>query len=214
MKKKSLLTMISALGLIAVIGAGATLAYLTSNTQTLNNTFTVGNGIEIKLDEEDVTNPDVRTTTGNEYTDLQPGDQMKKDPTTTVVKDSTDCYVFMKVTGIDALEALNTGKAGQHDFTVGTISSAWAKVANADGTTANLEGTRDGIYQYIGTTDHIVKKAATDTELPALFTTVTYNTTADGTGSNLPQINVQSCAVQSANTSDAEALAATVWGNN
>lgn len=214
MKKKSLLTMIIALGLIAVIGAGATLAYLTSNTQTLNNTFTVGNGIEIKLDEEDVTNPDIRTTTGNAYTDLQPGDVMKKDPTTTVVKNSTDCYVFMKVTGIDALEALNTGKEGEHDFTVGAIDAGWTKVANADGTTANLDAARDGIYQYTGTNDHIVKKADADTVLPALFTTVTYNTTADGTGSNLPQIDVQSCAVQSANTSDAEALAATVWGNN
>jgi predicted ribosomally synthesized peptide with SipW-like signal peptide len=213
MKKKSLLTMIIALGLIAVIGAGATLAYLTSNTQTLNNTFTVGAGIKITLDEEDITKTDgSRTVEGNKYEDLQPGDVMTKDPTVTVAANSTESYVFMRVEGIDALEALKT--EGKQDFTVGDINAAWIKVANIkDG------DVKDGIYQYVGTQyqgskEHTVAKNENASKLPALFEKVTYNKTASGiVEGTLPSIVIKACAVQSANTTEAEALAATVWGN-
>ncbi len=44
MKKKKLLTMLTALVLVAVVGVGATLAYLSDKTLALTNTFTVGTG--------------------------------------------------------------------------------------------------------------------------------------------------------------------------
>ena len=54
MKKKSLLTMLLALTLVAVVGVGATLAYLSDSTGAMTNTFTVGSGIDITQDEEDI----------------------------------------------------------------------------------------------------------------------------------------------------------------
>ena len=56
MKKKNFLTILLSLALVAVIGVGATLAYLTDNTQTVNNKFTFDD-IEITL-KENATVPD------------------------------------------------------------------------------------------------------------------------------------------------------------
>lgn len=48
MKKRNLFV---SLGLVATLGVGATLAYLTANTEELTNKFTfTSNGISIKLD--------------------------------------------------------------------------------------------------------------------------------------------------------------------
>ena len=53
MNKKSLLMMMVTICLIAVVGVGATLAYLSDATNVMTNTFTVGSGIDVKQDESD-----------------------------------------------------------------------------------------------------------------------------------------------------------------
>ena len=185
MKKKSLLTMLVALTLVAVVGVGATLAYLSSTTGTLTNTFTVGNGIEIKQDESDEStpeNPDDRTETGNNYTDVQPGDVLVKDPTVTVKANSTECFVFMQLTGADALTA--------QQFTFNGFDSAkWIK---ADGKT-----TLDGVYRYYTT----VAESEADQVLAPLFTSVTYSIDAEelADGVTLSTVEIKSCAVQAKN---------------
>ena len=163
MKKKSLLTMLVALTLVAVVGVGATLAYLSDSTGTLTNTFTVGNGINIEQDESDEStpdNPNDRTETGNDYTDIQPGDKLVKDPTVTIVKNSTECYVFMKLTGADALAA--------QGFAFGGFDATkWIKADGLD--------TLDGVYRYYTT----VAESAEDQKLAPLFTDVTYDINAE-----------------------------------
>ena len=103
-KYKVLLLTVCAVLLIASAAFG-TIAYLT-DTESVTNTFTVGN-VDIKLDETDVTKDDgSRTEEGNQY-HLLPGHTYKKDPTVTVLDDSEKTYVRMvvEVVNIDELKA-------------------------------------------------------------------------------------------------------------
>lgn len=104
---KPLLTLCCALLLVAA-GVFGTLAYLTG-TDTVNNTFTVGN-VKITLDEAKV-NTDGTPVVGadrvktNEY-HLLPGHTYTKDPTVTVKTGSDASYVRMKVTFNNATEII------------------------------------------------------------------------------------------------------------
>lgn len=78
--KKKLMAIALAVCVVAVLAAGASLAYFTDKTDAANNTFTMGN-VKITLDETDLTKPgDSRTPAGNTYTNLYPGMDMVKDP--------------------------------------------------------------------------------------------------------------------------------------
>ena len=208
MKKKGIITTVAALTLTAIVGIGATLAYLSDKTNELTNTFTIGAGIDIKLDEAKVVNNEPvgteRTETGNSYTDLFPGQEVKKDPTTTVVKCSNPCYVFMKVTGIDKLEEVQTdSNPAVQAFTVsGFNADNWVRVQGE-------EGKKDGIYRY--------KEAVSDAKaLDPLFTSVKYAN--EGNGSETPaeggfsNIKVQSAAIQSEGFADGDAALTEVTG--
>lgn len=98
MLRKVLVTMCSA---VLLVGAtvGVTVAYLTSKTEVVTNTFTVGN-VEITLDEANVDvygNTEGTTrVTANDYK-LIPGHTYVKDPTIHVEKGSEACYLFVKV---------------------------------------------------------------------------------------------------------------------
>ncbi|MBS7303704.1 MAG: SipW-dependent-type signal peptide-containing protein [Lachnospiraceae bacterium] len=195
MRKKSLLTMVLALVLVGAIGVGATLAYLSDTTGTLTNTFTVGK-VKVTQDESDESTPDKtdRTKTGNIYTNIQPGDTLVKDPTATVLKGSSDCYVFMELNGADELV-----KKG-FSF-VGFDRSTWIKV-----TEENKLDKLDGIYRYV----NVVEMKDEDQKLPALFTNVKYDITATelADGVTLGDVTIKTCAVQATNMTITEALAA------
>lgn len=103
MKKKLLITLsVVACALLLVVGSIAgTIAYLTS-TQTVTNTFTVGN-VSITLVETDTdeygefdATSATQSTKGNDYK-LIPGHTYTKDPTITVASESEDCWLFVKV---------------------------------------------------------------------------------------------------------------------
>lgn len=125
--RRILLTVCSA-ALLVCVTVGATVAYLTSTTGPVTNTFTVGN-VAITLDEVDtdvygaeakkVTNTEDGTVTkvpvqddetptrgtGNVYK-LIPGHEYTKDPTVHVSDGSEDCWLFVKVVnGISGIEA-------------------------------------------------------------------------------------------------------------
>ena len=100
MKKtsKALLLTLCAVLLVAASVMG-TMAYLTSTDEVVN-TFTVGK-VAIKLDEAKV--DAAGAPVGNERVKanaykLLPGHTYTKDPTVTVLKDSSDAYVRLKVT--------------------------------------------------------------------------------------------------------------------
>lgn len=100
--KKKLVILAAALVLMTAFAVGMTLAYLTSTTGTVTNTFTFGN-VHITLDEEDLQNGG-RTETGNVY-HLIPGSSYVKDPVVHVAEGSENCWVFVKVeNGISAIE--------------------------------------------------------------------------------------------------------------
>lgn len=108
--KKALLLALCAV-LLVVSTVFATLAYLTSTTEVVTNTFTVGD-IVITLDEApvdvygDEVSGDRRTT--NDYK-LIPGHNYTKDPTIHVKAGSEVCYLFVKVTDdIAAIQDANT----------------------------------------------------------------------------------------------------------
>ena len=120
MKKKNFLTILLSLALVAVIGVGATLAYLTDNTQTVNNKFTFDD-IEITL-KENATVPAGQsylirenkegTVAGTEaiegsdvgvvYSDILPGATVEKNPYITVSESNAHAYVYAYVTGVAA----------------------------------------------------------------------------------------------------------------
>ena len=112
MQKKNVLMMTMSLAMVGVVAVGGTLAYLTSNTKTLTNTFTVGEGYDsgdFKLDETDVieelgvkTNPTAidpndREETANVYAPVAPGSRIAKDPTFYLKKDAPESWVVAEV---------------------------------------------------------------------------------------------------------------------
>lgn len=104
--RKIILTLCSALLLVS-LSVGITVAYLTSETEVVKNTFTVGT-VKITLDEAR-TDVEGKVIEGdrrlfNEYK-LLPGHTYTKDPTVHVKAGSEECYLFVKVVnGIEAIE--------------------------------------------------------------------------------------------------------------
>ena len=164
MKKKNVLMMAMSLVLVAVIAVGGTLAYLTSDTKTLTNTFTVGTGYPddpntFYLDETDIpddgTNPgeislNDRETVRNEYAEMTVGDAVAKDPTFHLTA-GPESYVFAKVTGVDEMiaagfivsnEAPTDGK-NTDAMTNGLNTTNWVQIDKE-----NVEATYDGYYVY------------------------------------------------------------------
>jgi hypothetical protein len=171
MKKfKSTLLIVVAMLLVAVISVTATIAYLKSQTDIVENTFTVGN-VKITLDEAAVNNKgqlldkngDVWNSEGvvdkadrviqNIY-HLVPGRTYTKDPTVHVAANSEDAYLFVKVVIADGFDALLDGKSITQQMT----DNGWVA----------LNGNA-GVYYYKGgqhsetvDTDGVVVKAGKD----------------------------------------------------
>ena len=200
MKKKSLITMFLSLALVAVIGTGATLAYLSASSNTVTNTFTVGSGYDkddsLYLDEVDL-GPTAeigdRTKLGNEYTEILPGDTLSKDPTVHFTQ-GPDSYIFVKVTGMNEATINNPA---ENVFTylnnmLGStaITGAWEKI---DGTLG-----LNGVYVYHVGSNY---KVVAGTPLVQLFTGVQLNGNVNVAQFNelkgaISDITIQAAAVQ------------------
>lgn len=88
---KKMLMMALAVILVVVISVSGTMAYFT-DTEAVVNTFTVGN-IDITLDEKEDEDGDGKVT----FENILPGQTYDKHPVVTVLKDSEDCWLFVKV---------------------------------------------------------------------------------------------------------------------
>ena len=108
--RRILLTLACAVLLVS-LSVGATLAYLTSKTSEVKNTFTVGK-VEITLDEAKVDEYGVVDTTAtsrvteNTYK-LIPGHSYTKDPTVHVSADSEVSWLFVKI--VNEIAAIEDG---------------------------------------------------------------------------------------------------------
>lgn len=130
MKKKITLVLATlACALVLVVGSIAgTIAYLTSTTDTVTNTFTVGN-VKITLNEAKVTEYGVKDgdtrVTENTYK-LIPGHTYIKDPTVHVEKGSEQCYVFVKV--VDDIAAIQDATTLADQLT----ANGWTALSGVD----------------------------------------------------------------------------------
>lgn len=90
MKRTAL--MFAAIALILCGIVGGTVAWLSDTTEPVVNTFTYGD-IDITLEETDDGDGDPSI---NEY-DMVPGKTIDKDPVVTVIAESENAYVFVKI---------------------------------------------------------------------------------------------------------------------
>lgn len=91
MKKKTV-ALLLALTLVLGVVAGGTIAWLTSTSDTVTNTFTTSD-ITVKLEETKGTG----TTATEKSFKMTPGWTIEKDPKATVVSGSEKCYLFVKL---------------------------------------------------------------------------------------------------------------------
>ena len=93
MKKKIYIIVVSILSICSFL-VGTSVAWLSSTTDTVVNTFTYGD-INIKIEETDTQDND-----NNEFTNtykMLPGNKITKDPKITVLANSEDSYLFVEI---------------------------------------------------------------------------------------------------------------------
>ena len=91
---KKVIAMFVALALAVCGIIGGTVAWLVAKTESVTNTFTYGD-INITLDETDTGDDDGNDLT-NEYI-MVPGNTIEKDPVVTVMANSEDAWLFVKM---------------------------------------------------------------------------------------------------------------------
>ena len=183
--KKTLITILATV-LVCCCAVGGTLAWLMDKTQTVTNTFTVGD-IEITLEETEATYK------------MVPGNDIAKDPKVTVEANSEACWLFVQVT-----ESANFDTYLTYD-----VRDGWKKLAD-DGDnnelttvyyrTVTTEDAKKGVSYYLLT-------QGTDTYANGYVTvksdvTATQLETAETTN---PTLAFTAYAVQQDNVADAAA---------
>lgn len=139
--KKKLMAIALAVCVVAVLAAGASLAYFTDKTDAANNTFTMGN-VKITLDETDLTKDGgSRTPAGNTYTNLYPGMDMVKDPIVhNTGRNDAWVRVIVRVTNgaafMDQFKDTQYGQSPLEGLTHG-LGEGWQITASTKDTAAN-----------------------------------------------------------------------------
>ena len=167
----------------AAVSVGTTLAWLTSQSDTLVNTFTVGK-ITMKLDEANVSDNAVisgRTESGNTYR-IQDSAVLPKDPTVTIHSESEDCYVFMSSVPTDAVDGI---------VSMNIDTEHWLEADE------NLY-----VYTQDGETPSIVTYSTEDTVLPALFTQISFADDCHLSEADMSNANITVKALAYQSTSD------------
>lgn len=138
MKNKKFVGLLVAVGLIAAVGIGSTLAYFTSRDD-IQNVFTLGN-VGISLSETSNEDGAEILETGIEFFDVLPGQTISKKPVVTVNDDSQPCYIRIKLEL--SAEPVETRVAG---ITEANMDALEAGLVLGKGWTLN---TVDGYYYY------------------------------------------------------------------
>lgn len=157
-----------------IIGAGvfASLAFLTDTTDTVTNTFTVGN-VNIELDE---TKTDFK---------MVPGVDIEKDPIVTVVAGSEDCWLFVKIEESDNLD----------DFIDYDIADGWTQLK--DGDENGVEGV---FYRSVSSSTLNQEFSVLEGDKVTVLDTVTKQMmdALEDDGATLPTLTFKAYAVQKA----------------
>ena len=230
MNKKKLTTTLASLALVGALGIGATLAYLSDQSDPITNTFTVGNGYEpttddpksaIWIDEAKIGDDrpgekkytdeegEDRTLTGNDYINIQAGSTITKDPTVRLTQKSVKSHIIVKVTGIvdqsnpDPVYTVNLPA----DF-----SENWKYIADenaAEGTaTASIQ---NGYYLYVGKNNideqYIFNNGTggeNDIVSKVFFNRIQFSTNLTTQMSKPDDIKLSVCALQAVKSDDNE----------
>ena len=183
--KKKILALTLGFALALDLGIGGTVAWLTAQTDSVVNTFTVG---------------DINITLAETATDFKmvPGNEIAKDPKVTVLKDSEACWLFVKIVKSDNYSTY------LEDY---QLAAGWTALTGVDGVyyrEVSQNASNDTAYYVLsagtktGTTNgHVkVKEAVTKAQMEAIKT------------SGQPTLTFTAYAVQKDNiTSAAEAWA-------
>ncbi|OUQ34032.1 SipW-dependent-type signal peptide-containing protein [Massilimicrobiota timonensis] len=159
--KKNKKAMIASLVLVGAVCVGSTLAYLSDQSNTLTNSFTVGQGYvpdedlkqAVWVDEKDYdgeqdvnddtlgedfyyVGDELRTLKGNNYgTDtnkLEAGSVVVKDPVIRLTEASVDSWVYMQVTYKKGeVYSFLKGEASNKDLAE-VIGDKWTEISNTD----------------------------------------------------------------------------------
>ena len=131
--KKKIVSLVLVFALALALGIGGTVAWLTAQTESVVNTFTVGDiNIDLFEHEYDPTTEQLKTTTTKENKNYKyvPGDTLPKDPYVVVKAGSEACYLFVKVT--DSNNSI-TDANNNNKIVNWTIDSSWTAVADHPG---------------------------------------------------------------------------------
>jgi predicted ribosomally synthesized peptide with SipW-like signal peptide len=185
---KKIIALVLACLVCVGIGIGGTMAWLTAKTDSVINTFTVGD-VNISIQETE----NGKSVTERNY-NFVPGDTLGKDPTVTVKANSEACYLFVHVQ-----EENNT-------LTDETKIITWDIDPNVGWTKVEINGKEQTGYYY-----KIVSKDTKDQNFQVLKGDTTHTTgivtisnavkksDVNALTSNKPQIIVKAAAIQSAN---------------
>lgn len=122
MKKKTFVIALC-LALVVAFAAGGAIAWLTDTTDSVTNTFTVGN-VKLDLYEHNADGEEVKQLSFK----MIPGTTATKDPTVEVQKGSEECYVFVRVTETNNDLSNNRGK-----LVIYEIADGWVALPGVDG---------------------------------------------------------------------------------
>lgn len=210
MKRRKVAKLMAVVALVGAVGVGGSLALLTATTEPVTNTFTAGKNLtptDLKLDEYQLSddnrtaNKELDRVNSLQFENLMQRDEMDKDPTVQIKGTAAQCYMFVKVTGLQELKDKG-------------ITVDWNKVwVKADG----KDSSADGYYYYSGNRGAVPGRQNVidpslltyDTitpedgyfELESLFTKVTVGDTATiyGADNKIGSIKAWACAVQAQN---------------
>lgn len=216
MKKRTVALLMAVVLLFGTV-VGGTIAYLTTKSKVVTNTFTVGD-INITLDEtntdndenaeDDVVIDGVERDRANAYK-MIPGQKYVKDPIVHVEKGSEPCYVFVKVVETDNTVTGIEGKIIQY-----AINDGWVDVGDGIymyGTDANTATVIDALYATTPTVDtvSVLKPLADGTNHITINPDLDKATLdkMDAGTLNEPVLTFEACAIQQANVKVAEAIA-------
>ena len=187
------LAIVVASALVAALGIGSTVAWLTDQSKEVKNTFTVGN-INIELAETDAEYDDENGLFEKSYK-MVPGDTLKKDPTITVQAGSEKCYLFVEVE-----------ESGNFDkYLTYTIDDEWTEL-------------EDSVYYQVVDANNAADQAFAvlkDNQV-TVNSTVTKADMDELTETTYPNISFKAYAVQFANIADANSSGTSVdeaWAN-
>ena len=158
---KKMVALLLALTLMLGCVIGGTVAYLIDQTSTIENTFT-SSDVSIKLEED---NPTSKTDIK-----MVPGAEITKDPKVTVLKNSEDCYLFIKVVPNDAVAT----------YLEYEVSDGWTKLDGVDHVYYRTVSASDKDQEFgILVGDKVtVKNTVTKSQMTENFTAPTLSFTA------------------------------------